>query len=80
MSYHDRNNYETRWSNPKKKVEETKNPRIKIISPQKKLIDIQKILNDAREAPLSMYELHTAIQNVLDGEWKWIVGITDTRA
>tara|TARA_B100000282_G_scaffold219478_1_gene162841 strand:+ start:67 stop:273 length:207 start_codon:yes stop_codon:yes gene_type:complete len=68
MSYHDRNNYETRWSNPKKEVEETKNPRIKIISPQKKLIDIQKILNDAREAPPSMYELHTAIQNILDGE------------
>ena len=68
MSYHDRTNYETRWSNPKKEVEETKNPRIKIISPQKKLIDIQKILNDARAAPLSMYELHTAIQNVLDGE------------
>ena len=67
MAYHDRNQYETRWSNPKE-VEETKNPRIKIISPQKKLIDIQKILNDAREAPLSMYELHTAIQNVLDGE------------
>ena len=68
MSYHDRTNYETRWSNPKKKVEETKNPRIKIISPQKKLIDIQKILNDAREAPPSMYELHTAIQKILDGE------------
>ncbi len=67
MSYHDRNNYETRWSNPQKE-QTTENPKIKIISPQKKLIDIQKILNDAREAPPSMYELHTAIQTILDGE------------
>lgn len=68
MSYHDRNNYETRWSNPEKKEQTTENPKIKIISPQKKLIDIQKILNDAREAAPSMYELHTAIQTILDGE------------
>tara|TARA_A100001015_G_scaffold321619_1_gene453476 strand:+ start:3785 stop:3988 length:204 start_codon:yes stop_codon:yes gene_type:complete len=67
MSYHDRNNYQTRWSNPEKE-KSTKNPKIKIISPQKKLIDIQKILNDARASPPSMYELHTAIQNILDGE------------
>ena len=67
MSYHDRDIFE-RWSSPKKETEETKNPRIKIISPQKKLIDIPKILNDAREAPPSMYELHTAIQKILDGE------------
>lgn len=67
MAYHDRKNYETKWSNPEKK-QATENPKIKIISPQKKLIDIQKILNDAREAPPSMYELHTAIQNILDGE------------
>ena len=67
MSYHDRNNYQTRWSNPEKE-KSTENPKIKIISPQKKLIDIQKILNDARESPPSMYELHTAIQNILDGE------------
>ncbi len=67
MSYHDRNNYQTRWSNPEKE-KSTENPKIKIISPQKKLIDIQKILNDARESPPSMYELHTAIQNILNGE------------
>ena len=67
MSYHDRNNYQTRWSNPEKE-KSTENPKIKIISPQKKLIDIQKILNDARESPPTMYELHTAIQNILDGE------------
>ena len=68
MAYHDRNQYETRWSTPKENKRETENPRITVISPQKKLIDIQKILNDAREAPPSMYELHTAIQNILDGE------------
>ena len=49
MSYHDRNNYQTRWSNPEKE-KSTKNPKIKIISPQKKLIDIQKILNDAHRS------------------------------
>ena len=68
MAYHDRNQYETRWSTPKENKQETENPRITVISPQKKLIDIQKILNDARTAPPSMYELHTAIQNILDGE------------
>ena len=67
MSYHDRDIFE-RWSHQKEEAKETENPRIKIISPQKKLIDIQKILDDARTTPLSMYELHTAIQNVLDGE------------
>ncbi len=68
MGYHDRDTFERRWSTSKAKNQKTENPRIKIISPQKKLIDIQKILNDAREAPISMYELHTAIQNILDGE------------
>jgi len=68
MGYHDRNLYETRWSSKSNEKEETENPKIKIISPQKKLIDIQKILNDARNAPPTMYELHTAIQNILDGE------------
>ena len=67
MSYHDRDIFE-RWSSPKKEVEETKNPRIKIISPQKKLIDIQAVLEKARWEPMTMHELHTAIQNILDGE------------
>ncbi len=69
MSYHDRDLFQGRWLVPEsEKKQETENPKIKIISPQKKLIDIQKILNDAREVPPSMYELHTAIQNILDGE------------
>jgi len=67
MAYHDRNQYETRWSNPKE-VEETKNPRIKIISPQKKLIDIQAVLDKARNGPITMYELHAQIQSILNGE------------
>ena len=67
MSYHDRDIFE-RWSNPKKEVEETKNPRIKIISPQKKLIDIQAVLDKARNGPVTMYELHAQIQNILNGE------------
>ena len=67
MSYHDRNTFEKRWNTPEQK-QPAENPKIKSISPQKKLIDIQKILNDARNAPPTMYELHTAIQNILDGE------------
>ena len=67
MSYHDRDIFE-RWSSPKKEVEETKNPRIKIISPQKKLIDIQRILDTLPEKAMSVAELHSAIQNILNGE------------
>ena len=69
MSYHDRDLFQGRWlvSEPEKK-EETNNPKIKIISPQKKLIDIQAVLEKARWEPMTMHELHTAIQNILDGE------------
>ena len=68
MGYHDRNLYETRWSSKSNEKEETENPKIKIISPQKKLIDIQAALDKARNGPVTMYELHTAIQKILDGE------------
>ena len=68
MGYHDRNLYETRWSSKSNEKEETENPKIKIISPQKKLIDIQAVLDKARNGPVTMYELHTAIQSILDGE------------
>ena len=54
--------------NESEKKEETSNPKIKIISPQKKLIDIQAVLEKARWEPMTMHELHTAIQNILDGE------------
>jgi len=41
---------------------------MQIISPQKKLHDIQQIINSLPEDPLSMYELQEAIQKILDGE------------
>ena len=68
MGYHDRDLFTRKWSKPEETKVESENPRMQIISPQKKLYDIQKILNDAREAAPSMYELHTAIQTILDGE------------
>ena len=68
MGYHDRNLYKTRWSSKSNEKEETENPKIKIISPQKKLIDIQAALDKARNGPVTMYELHTEIQKILDGE------------
>lgn len=68
MAYHDRNRYETKWSSPKEKKQETDNPRITVISPQKKLHDIQQLLNKVPEQSMTMFELHTAIQKILDGE------------
>lgn len=68
MAYHDRNRYETKWSSPKEKKQETENPRITVISPQKKLHDIQQLLNKVPEQAMTMYELHQAIQKILDGE------------
>ena len=68
MGYHDRDTFERRWATTDAKKEKTENPRIKLISPQKKLIDIQEILNKARLKPMTMYELHTAIQGILDDE------------
>lgn len=68
MAYHDRNQYETRWSTPNNKKKETENPRITVISPQKKLHDIQQLLNKVPEESMTMYELHQAIQKILDGE------------
>ena len=68
MGYHDRDTFEKRWRTQPEKQEQSENPRIQIISPQKKLIDIRTILDKAREHPMSMYELHTAIQRILDDE------------
>ena len=68
MAYHDRNRYETKWGNLKEKKQETENPRITVISPQKKLHDIQQVLNKVPEQAMTMYELHQAIQKILDGE------------
>jgi len=68
MGYHDRDTFEKRWRMQPEKQEQSENPRIQIISPQKKLIDIRATLDEAREHPMSMYELHTAIQRILDDE------------
>ena len=66
MSYHDYGRYTTRWSETKK--EETENPRIQVISPQKKLFDIQQLINSLPDKHMTVYELQEAIQRILDGE------------
>ena len=68
MGYHDRDTFEKRWRTQPEKQEQSENPRIQIISPQKKLIDIRAVLDKTRAQPVSMYELHTAIQRILDDE------------
>lgn len=71
MSYHDYGRYKTNWSTSEEveeKESDRKPPRIQIISPQKKLYDIQQIINSLSEKHLNSYELQTAIQKILDGE------------
>jgi hypothetical protein len=71
MGYHDRDTFEKRWRMPKKEdnQKQSENPRMQIISPQKKLYDIQQILNNLSEQTvLSANDLKIKIQGVLDGE------------
>ena len=73
MSYHDYQHYTTKWSPIKKDEAEemkkqTDNPRIQVISPQKKLYDIQQIINSLPDKHMNTYELQEAIQKILDGE------------
>tara|TARA_R100000152_G_C6674618_1_gene110061 strand:+ start:81 stop:296 length:216 start_codon:yes stop_codon:yes gene_type:complete len=71
MGYHDRDTFERRWRMPKEedKQKQSENPRMQIISPQKKLYDIQQILNNLTEQTvLSANDLKIKIQGVLDGE------------
>jgi hypothetical protein len=74
VSYHDYGNYKTRWSENISKdeadqmKEQTDNPRIQVISPQKKLYDIQQIINSLPNNHMKTYELQEAIQKILDGE------------
>ena len=70
MGYHDRDLFQTstNWDSPDKTKQEPENPRMQIISPQKKLYDIQQIISSLPVNPLSMYELQEAIQKILDGE------------
>ena len=68
MGYHDRDTFERRWSMKSEKQKQSENPRMQIISPQKKLHDIQQIINSLPNKQMTMYELQEAIQRILDGE------------
>ena len=68
MGYHDRDIFERRWRTSKEEEVKTENPRMQIISPQKKLHDIQQIINSLPNKQMTTYELQEAIQKILDGE------------
>ena len=72
MSYHDSNLYKTQWNKPKKIDEESERtgnpPSVQIISPQKKLYDIQQVIDSLPNKHMTTYELQAAIQKILDGE------------
>ena len=68
MGHHDRDTFEKRWRMQPDKQEQSENPRMQIISPQKKLCDIQQVINSLPNKPMTMYELQEAIQRILDGE------------
>ena len=69
MGYHDRDTFE-RWhmSDNDKRDKPTENPRIQVISPQKKLYDIQQLINILPNKHMTTFELQDAIQKILDGE------------
>ena len=68
MGYHDRDTFEKRWLMPDAKKDKTsENPRIQVISPQKKLYDIQQVLKSLPESSMTVVELQETIQNILDG-------------
>ena len=68
MGYHDRDTFEKRWLMPENKNDQTtENPRIQVISPQKKLYDIQQVLKSLPENAMTVVELRDKIQNILDG-------------
>ena len=68
MGYHDRDIFERRWRTSNDEEAKTENPRMQIISPQKKLHDIQQIINSLPNKQMTTYELQEAIQKILDGE------------
>ena len=68
MGYHDRDTFEKRWRMQPEKQEQSENPRMQIISPTKKLHDIQQVINSLPNKQMTMYELQEAIQRILDGE------------
>ena len=75
MSYHDYGDHKTRWSKNNISKDEadqmkelTDNPGVKVISPQKKLHDIQRVIHSLPENHMSMVQLSETIQKILDGE------------
>jgi hypothetical protein len=68
MGYHDRDLFTRKWNKPEETNVESENPRMQIISPQKKLYDIQQIINSLPDKHMNTYELQEAIQKILDGE------------
>ena len=68
MGYHDRDLFTRKWNKPEETKVESENPRMQIISPQKKLYDIQQIINSLPNKHMNTYELQEAIQKILDGE------------
>ena len=68
MGYHDRDTFEKRWRTSTYNQEQSENPRMQIISPTKKLHDIQQIINALPNKQMTTYELQEAIQRILDGE------------
>ena len=69
MAYHDYGHYKTRWSpDQEEEKKKTENPRVQVISPQKKLHDIQQIINSLPDKHLTTVELSEAIQRILNGE------------
>jgi len=63
MAYHDNQYYTT-----KKNEEKLENPRVQVISPQKKLYDIQQLINSLPDKHLTTVRLSEAIQRILNGE------------
>jgi hypothetical protein len=72
MGHHDRDTFEKRWKttteNNKQDLRSGNPPAVQIISPQKKLYDIQQVINSLPDKHMTTYELQEAIQNILDGE------------
>ena len=69
MGYHDRDTFTRQWNTSKETKEEVEQPRIQAVSPHKKLIDIQHVLNNLNEqSVMTADDLRTKIQRILDGE------------
>tara|TARA_B100000131_G_scaffold249086_1_gene242292 strand:+ start:291 stop:518 length:228 start_codon:yes stop_codon:yes gene_type:complete len=73
MGYHDRDTFEKRWNTKSNNLDREKKdsnpPRVQIISPQKKLYDIQQVLNNLSEqSVLTTDDLKVKIQLILDGQ------------